>query len=293
MRRSKVILTVNSLDAEIAPKVKVRDFLARFKRMRLLGYFSLIYLGNGRHVSVGTEQYGWPVRESECFNFTRMISCFPDPVWFQGRNGWTTNRSVWTVDVTLRGDSRYYSVVEDKGALDAIEDEDELRADWRTAWYDEDLVSVRVRSSESLSAFKRDIQSFMAAFTKAEAKVRNASLWRDCGLEVTILCRCGHVVTIEAQKLSSKPCDDIFALRPSLRCSACGEKGQAEILPTFRKGLYAPTQAGYYTKGNGVRDLYDDSEEVDLYKVLAGDGTNDVYLGDGSYIDPFGKISDR
>ena len=84
--------------------------------------------------------------------------------------------------------------------------------------------------------------------------------------------------------------EDIFALRPSLRCSSCGEKGHAEVIPSYRKGSYAPSQAGYYMQKNV--NCHDPEEEIDLYAVLDGDGINDVYLSDGIFVSSDGKLSD-
>lgn len=307
MNWPRVILTKTSLRDYIAPGVTVRELLALLKRMRNRSHFCVIYLGNGRHVSGGNGfSCSMPRSDNpEHIDFRRAYFCSPDPVWYRGwskRRGsdWMTSDPIWYLEVKLRGDGRYFQIVPDQEALDSITDEDEkshsnpTKTIWTDAWHDEDLVDVQLRSREKLSVVQEDIKRFVEAFAKAEAKIKNPVHWGDCGFDATVLCSCGHSKVLEATKLAGDSVvEDIFALKPSLRCSACEVKGDAEILPTYRKGLYAPNQAGFYSKGNNtvldVDDFYGEGKG-DLYNALGGNGENDVYLGDGASVTPEGKI---
>jgi len=293
--------SLGSNDDLLAKGIHVRQVTSLMRNMLGRNFFGVVHIGNGRHVHGGGSSFSYTGGPERPIHLTRTLSCACDPVWYwgsgrKGRSGWRTNEPIWTLEATYLADERYCTIEDDQEELDAIEDEAERsisirkRVNWSGpwgAWYDDTLTGVSVSSSEGRRDFERDITDFVLKFDERKKSIRNLGRWHAQGLQVRIMCECGHCTTRNAQDFSERHPEvaDIFALTPSLRCSACGTRGRASILPTYRSGFYAPGEVGYYERGNPSPER-NEPEGADLYELLGGDGINKVYLGDDEYLGP-------
>ncbi|MEX6634037.1 hypothetical protein [Hyphococcus lacteus] len=203
-------------------------------------------------------------------------------------------KAIWRLKVTFTCSMRSFEHVEyaDENYPELINE----RFDFRETWHDEDITSIELRSAESQTAFEKEVLSFISEFRVREGKIADPSDWEEGGLIAKVRCRCGHTVTTTAPKLSrGKRCSDIFALKNILRCSACGNMGEAEILPWFLENTvtHIDSSRRYFDGDRGVdRQSIQQDVSFDLYGVMDGDGESDVYLGDGVSIKPDGRLSE-
>ncbi|MBP1807518.1 hypothetical protein [Rubellimicrobium aerolatum] len=291
------ILDFRSPSSRIAKDLELRDLLAIFKRMRVRSYFSRISVSEKSFVqqtNVYRSYWGGGPDPSSRYALRTTSYFRQDPLWI--------------AEVTMRCDSRYMDGdagaghhYKDRGARSTqgigFQRSRDRNPDpsWKPAWFDQDVTSVRILSDISRNAFEASVRELLMGEQKARAEVCDTGSWAERGLEAIVLCRCGHQVNMDVNRLTGgKLCENVFALQPSLRCSACGDKGQAEILPAYRPGFAPagkmPPELDGSDESRKARPYYNNG--VDLYEVAGGDGTQKAYLGDGTSIGPDGKLFD-
>lgn len=160
-------------------------------------------------------------------------------------------------------------------------------------WTEALPLSLRVRSSENLASFERELDDFVEQFRAAKVKLGPANRWARIGVRPAIVCDCGNYKEIDGLGPLSGLADP-FQAEPRLVCSACGARGKARIVPVMMDGFYPPDANGY--KGVGSRErshsLRSEARDdlVDLHQILSSDGIGDAYLSDGTMITKDGLI---
>ena len=276
------------LDDSIASGITARELLSFFRRMDgWYTFFGEFSIPSSRTVFGGATQ----------------LQRLGDPTLGKGviikeytcATGSGSNlKAVWRLKVTFTCSMRSFEHVEY-----ADEDYPEIiseRFDFRETWHDEDITSIELRSAESRQAFEKEVLSFISEFRDCERKIADPSDWDKGGLIARVRCRCGHTIKATASKLcKDKRCKNIFALKNRMRCSACGNTGEAEILPWFQKNTatHIDNSRRYFDGERGVgRQNIERDQPGDLYRNMGGDGQSDIYLGDGISISPDGNLSD-
>ncbi|ARE84410.1 hypothetical protein ROSMUCSMR3_02944 [Roseovarius mucosus] len=225
------------------------------------------------------------------------------PVPFSRRLGISIGKNpyeqfVWELKFIFAGGVKYFDFASDEERSRERDDgscnirHDDLTL--RDVWHDEDIVCVELHSSRSISQFKRDIRDFIVPFKQAKQRVANPNVWRPAGLKAEIVCwSCGHNSETEAHILTrNRPTDDIFSLERRMKCKNCGTVGKASILPLFKESTRYAVERGRAYIERRRSSVIESTQDVDLYDVLGGDGTNSVYVGDGLNMRPDGSFSD-
>lgn len=160
-------------------------------------------------------------------------------------------------------------------------------------WTEALPLSIRVRSTEGLDSFGRELDDFVQRFYAAKNKLGPARRWAEIGVRPAIVCDCGNHKEIDGLGPLSD-LDDAFKVEPRLICSACGARGKARIVPVMMDGFFPPDAHGYTGVGSRRRTQNCRSESrddlVDLHQILSPDGISDAYLSDGAMITKDGSI---
>jgi hypothetical protein len=161
------------------------------------------------------------------------------------------------------------------------------------AWSNALPITVKVTSCESLESFSRELDEYVRLFQIAKSTLGRAALWSKIGVRPFIVCNCGHSKQFGGLGPLADA-DDTFSAEPRLKCSACGVRGQARIVPVMMEGYFPPDAVGYKGVGSRVRTHIRGSSPrddlVDLHRILSPDENTDAYLSDGLMIRPDGSI---
>ena len=198
----------------------------------------------------------------------------------------------WKIEVNFKCSMRSFSIVENaKDGTDYIGVE---KYKFKDTWYDEDITGIDLIWSFNNNA-EAEIRRLMSRFRHAEKWLANPLEWVGLDLNAAVQCRCGRVTIMEASTLCDQTeCDNIFQLKSRLRCTDCGEKGGAEILPWFTPfGIQRlPSAVRFSSDPRRAHENENIGVRSALYKVMDGDGQDNVYLGDGMSIQPDGSLAE-
>ncbi|MBY3314692.1 hypothetical protein [Rhizobium laguerreae] len=147
-----------------------------------------------------------------------------------------------------------------------------------------------------------DVDNAERVIASYEARLARIGEWIQLSLYMKVECGCGHSATIRAR--------EVFKTIPEhratsevlkrLRCKTCGFANVIEAIPLNSRGeLFGPET---YTDNDMIRWDRDPivldakqehaGREDEFYTDLGGNGEDPVYVGDGLYMDPDGKLRD-
>lgn len=143
------------------------------------------------------------------------------------------------------------------------------------------------------------ISSFLKFYFELKNGLTYADAWIDQKFSMEVKCKCGHERQIDSTMLVNwlKRTSMLNSVMSRLKCSSCGKKGAVNIFPLYsehtpqrfiHKTALLPFK--YRAKKQG-RTAPFNSELKDMYGNVGGDGENPIYLSDGAYLSPDGKIS--
>lgn len=145
-----------------------------------------------------------------------------------------------------------------------------------------------------------DVDNAERVIESYEARLARIGEWIRLGLYMEVECGCGHSAIFSAREVfKAIPVDrSTSEVIKRLRCKICGFSNVIETIPVNSRGeLFGPQT---YADNDLIRWDRDPMEAMDkhtgredqLYIDLGGNGDDPVYVGDGLYMSPDGKLRD-
>ncbi|MQW99604.1 hypothetical protein [Sinorhizobium fredii] len=148
-----------------------------------------------------------------------------------------------------------------------------------------------------------DVDNAEKVIASYEARLSHIGEWVRLGLWMEVECGCGRIESFKAREVfKAIPGDrDTSEVVKRLKCKVCGAANVTEVTPLNSRGKWMGPLS--YTDNDlirwnddpivrEVRERKSRSREDEFYINLGGNGEDPVYVGDGLYVDPDGKLRD-
>ncbi|MBB4483209.1 MULTISPECIES: hypothetical protein [Rhizobium] len=148
-----------------------------------------------------------------------------------------------------------------------------------------------------------DVDNAERVIASYEARLAHIGEWIRLGMYMQVECGCGHSATFRAREVfKGIPGDRATSevVKRLMRCKTCGFANEIEAIPLNSRGelfgphTYTDNDMIRWDRGPIVLDAKDKDagREDQFYTDLGGNGEDPVFVGDGLYMDPDGKLRD-